>query len=90
MKSAEESMEILEAFDLTRSFRGAAELAGCSHNTVARLVAKRPPLPDGPGSTQIPSRSWSPTALEVVDETACNLTGKFTVSRGSTVPCPSR
>ena len=41
MKSAEESMEILEAFDLTRSLRGAAELAGCSHNTVARLVAER-------------------------------------------------
>ena len=41
MKSAEESMEILEAFDLTRSLRGAAALAGCSHNTVARLVAER-------------------------------------------------
>ena len=41
MKSAEESMEILEAFDLTRSLRGAAGLAGCSHNTVARLVAER-------------------------------------------------
>ncbi len=41
MKSAEESMEILEAFDLTRSLRGAAALAGCSHHTVARLVAER-------------------------------------------------
>ena len=34
-------MEILEAFDLTGSFRGAAELAGCSHHTVARYVAAR-------------------------------------------------
>lgn len=41
MKSAEEIMEILEAFDLTRSFRDAAELAGCSHHTVARYVAAR-------------------------------------------------
>lgn len=34
-------MEILEAFDLTASFRDAAELAGCSHHTVAHWVAKR-------------------------------------------------
>ena len=41
MKSAEESMEILEAFDLTGSFHAAAGLAGCSHHTVARVVAER-------------------------------------------------
>ena len=34
-------MEILEAFDLTGSFRDASELAGCSHHTVAGYVAKR-------------------------------------------------
>ena len=34
-------MEILEAFDLTGSFRDAAELAGCSHHTVAAHVAAR-------------------------------------------------
>lgn len=34
-------MEILEAFDLTGSMRDAAELAGCSHHTVARYVAAR-------------------------------------------------
>lgn len=34
-------MEIVEAFDLTKSFRGAAELTGCSHHTVAHWVAKR-------------------------------------------------
>jgi len=33
MKSREEIMEILEAFDLTHSFRDAAELVGCSHHT---------------------------------------------------------
>ena len=41
MKSAEEIMEILDAYDLTGSFRDAAELAGCSHHTVARYVADR-------------------------------------------------
>ena len=41
MKHAEEIMEILEAFDLTRSFRSAAELAGCDHHTVAHWVARR-------------------------------------------------
>ncbi len=41
MKSREEIMKILEAFDLTKSFRDAGELAGCSHHTVAAWVAKR-------------------------------------------------
>lgn len=41
MKRAEGIVEILEAFDLTGSFRAAAELAGCSHHTVARYVRLR-------------------------------------------------
>jgi transposase len=41
MKSAEEIMEMLEAWDLTGSYRDAAELAGCSHHTVAAYVAAR-------------------------------------------------
>jgi transposase len=41
LKSYEEIMEILEAFALAESFRDAAELAGCSHHTVARYVAMR-------------------------------------------------
>lgn len=36
-----EIMEILAAYDLTGSFRAAAELTGCSHHTVARHVAAR-------------------------------------------------
>ncbi len=41
MKSAEEIMNMLEAFDLTGSLRDAGELAGCSHHTVAGYVAAR-------------------------------------------------
>ena len=41
MKSYEETMRILEAFDLTGSYRAAAHLAGCDHHTVARCVAAR-------------------------------------------------
>lgn len=41
MKSDEEIMQILEAFDLTGCYRDAAELAGCSHHTVARYVEAR-------------------------------------------------
>ncbi len=41
VKSDEEIMEILEAFDLTRSYRDAGELAGCSPNTVAHWVTAR-------------------------------------------------
>jgi hypothetical protein len=41
VKSAEEIMNIVEAYDLTGSFRDAGELAGCSHHTVARYVRAR-------------------------------------------------
>ena len=41
MKSREEIMNMLEAFDLTGSLRDAGELAGCSHHTVAAYVTKR-------------------------------------------------
>ena len=41
LKTAEEVMEILEAFDVTGTLRGAAELAGCDHKTVAHWVRAR-------------------------------------------------
>src|SRR6188472_2491650 len=41
LKTPEEVMEILEAFDLAGSLRGAAELAGCDHKTVAHWVRAR-------------------------------------------------
>ena len=41
VKRNEEIVEILEAYDLTGSYRAAAELAGCDHHTVARYVALR-------------------------------------------------
>jgi hypothetical protein len=41
LKTAEEAMEILEAFDVTGTLRGAAELAGCDHKTVAHWVRAR-------------------------------------------------
>ena len=34
-------MEILEAFDLTGTLRGAAQLVGCDHKTVAHWVRAR-------------------------------------------------
>ena len=41
MKSREEIMNMLEAFDVAGSLRGAGELAGVSHHTAAHYVAKR-------------------------------------------------
>jgi len=41
VKSYEEIMEILEAYDLTESLRASAELAGCSHHTVESYVTRR-------------------------------------------------
>jgi transposase len=41
VKTTEAIMEILAAYDLTGSYRDAAELVGCSHHTVARYVRTR-------------------------------------------------
>jgi len=41
LKSAEEIMKMLDAYDLTGSLRDAGELAGCSHHTVKRYVDRR-------------------------------------------------
>jgi IstB-like ATP binding protein len=41
LKRAEEVMEILEAYDLAGTLRGAAVLAGCDHKTVAHWVRQR-------------------------------------------------
>jgi transposase len=41
MYSKEKILEILEAYDLTKSLRSAAALCGCDHHTVARYVAAR-------------------------------------------------
>jgi transposase len=49
LKSSEEVMEILEAFDLTGTLRGAAVLAGCDHKTVAHWVAAREEVGGGLG-----------------------------------------
>lgn len=46
-------MEILQAFDLTGTLRGAAELAGCDHKTVAHWVRARD---EAGGGLLVPAR----------------------------------
>jgi hypothetical protein len=41
LKSDGELLEILNAYDLTGSYRAAAELCGCSHHTVKKAVEDR-------------------------------------------------
>jgi hypothetical protein len=56
VKRGEEIVEIPEAYDLTGSYRAAAELAVCDHHTVARYTALReagqPPVA-GPRSVPV-------------------------------------
>lgn len=49
MLPKEKLMEVLEAFDLTKSYRAAGQLVGVDHHTVARAVAARA-LGDGEAS----------------------------------------
>ena len=60
-------MEILEAYDLTASFRGAAEWAGCSHHTVEHWVAAREQgrLTPGAGAAADADRRFSAEARGV-------------------------
>ena len=41
MLQKENKMGILEAYDLTKSYRSAAQLTGVDHHTVTRLVVAR-------------------------------------------------
>jgi transposase len=63
MLSEENQMEVLEAYDLTRSFRAAAQLTGVDHHTVARYVKQR-----AAGETVRPERTT--LALSFADKIA--------------------
>ncbi|QQS02673.1 MAG: IS21 family transposase [Austwickia sp.] len=58
MKSAEEIMEMLDAYDLTGSLRDAGELAGCSHHTVKRYVDRRA------GGGELPAAAVRPMLID--------------------------
>ena len=101
LKSREEIMEILEAFDLTGSFRAAAELAGCSHHTVEHYVTMRNQgrLPDGNDPVErdklidpfLPKRrsGWSgPTARSAVTSPSPSWSRSGSPAR--TAPCAER
>jgi hypothetical protein len=63
----EEVMEIVEAFDLTGSLRGAAELAGCDHKTVAHRV-RAPDEACGGLPVWVRSRPRVDAFAETIDE----------------------
>jgi hypothetical protein len=68
VKSAEEIMNVLEAYDLTGSLRDAAELAGCSHHTVVRYVAERGrAVPGAPARRAGVIDEFSPKLEELVE-----------------------
>lgn len=70
LKSAEEIMEILAAYDLTGSLRDAGELASCSHHTVARYVTAREEgrlVPGRPGARPSVIEAFLPKLEELVD-----------------------
>jgi hypothetical protein len=58
LKSAEEIMEMLDAYDLTGSLRDAGELAGCSHHTVKRYVDRRA------GGGELPAAAVRPMLID--------------------------
>jgi hypothetical protein len=76
VKSAEEIMNILEAYDLTGSFRDAGELAGCSHHTVARYVRARDEGRLVPGAGE-PRESVTDEFLEKIEELVEHSKGKI-------------
>ena len=76
MKSREEIMNMLEAFDLCGSLRGAGELAGVSHHTVARYVAERDAgelAGDGPRRRKRIIDPWLPKIEEWVERSHAKI-----------------
>jgi hypothetical protein len=57
VKKPAKGMEILEAYDLAGSLRGAAQLSGCDHKTVAHWVAERD-LGLVPAQLRQPAGAW--------------------------------
>ena len=76
MKTAEEVMEILEAFDLTGTLRGAAELVGCDHKTVGHWVRAREEAGGGPPAHVRP-RPRVDAFAEKIDEWVERSRGKI-------------
>ena len=62
----EKQMEVLEAYDLTKSYRAAGELTGTDHHTVARLVAQR--ACGTPGEESVPRPGVTDTFADKIDE----------------------
>jgi transposase len=70
-------MEILEAFDLTGSFRQAAVLAGCDHKTVAHWVAVREATGGAPPGRARHRRPVADPFGEKVDELVDRSRGRI-------------
>ena len=77
MKKAEEVMEILEAYDLTGTLRGAAQLSGCDHKTVAQWVRARDAAGGSPGASRGRVRPVTGPFLEKVEELVERSHGKI-------------
>jgi hypothetical protein len=75
LKRAEEVMEILVAYDLAGTLRGAALLAGCDHKTVAHWVAVRDR--DGGLAPRARRRPARDGFVEKVDELVDRSHGKI-------------
>ncbi len=73
-------MEILEAFDLTGTLRGAAALAGCDHKTVAHWVRARDEAGGGLAGSVRPRPAVDPFA-EKIEEWVDRSRGKIRADR---------
>ena len=76
-------MRILEAFDLTQSYRATAQLTGCDHHTVARLVAARDAgkLRIEPGARTRVTDPWLEKIEEWVDHSRGRVRGDIAHER---------
>ena len=68
-------MEILEAYDLTGSYRAAAALVGCDHHTVRRYVRLR--ASGNPAPEQVVRPRMVDEHLEKIEEMVENSRGKI-------------
>ena len=83
MLSEDKIMDVLEAFDLTHSYRSAAQLCGVDHHTVRRYVAARDAGLDPTSLATGERSSLSDPFIEKIEEWVDRSQGRVRASLGS-------
>src|ERR1700736_4604932 len=85
VKSSREQMEIVNAYELVGSYRGAAELCGTTHKTVKRIIERRDV---GQGSRRVTATNTAGVQA-LIAERVRSSDGRISANSSSTAAWPT-